>query len=66
MIILSIVIWLLVSWAMYHTISKQVITTRTKGDKYASILFTLITGPLMLVALSTALVLGRFVDYKDV
>lgn len=66
MIILGIIIWLLVSWAMYHTMTKQVMIIRTKGDKYASILFTLIIGPLMLVALSTALVLGRFVDYKDV
>jgi hypothetical protein len=64
MIFSIVMMWLLVSWAMYHTMTKHVMTIRTKGDKYAAIAFTVIAGPLMLVALIAALMLGRFIDYK--
>lgn len=61
-IVVGVVAWILISWAMYYAITKHVVKIKTKTEKIASIIFTLITGPLMMVGLITALMLGRFVQ----
>ena len=61
-IVVGVVAWILISWAMYYAITKQVVKIKTKTEKIASIIVTLITGPLMMVGLITALLLGRFVQ----